>query len=139
LITQAVRWPLLDNYLRGSKLRVSRSVPLEALKCLIICLLGFIAVETVLTDELDLLSTRTRSVKSKAAKTKGKRKTRKEIQKAKYSFVESSKRTAAYADYFNMDVEVERRMMGLSEAVSISHCRWSSFIFLICLYTGCST
>jgi hypothetical protein len=94
-------------------------------------LLGFIAVETTVTDELGLLSTRVRSAKGKT-KAKGKsKKTRKEIQKAKYYFVESSKRTAAYADYFNPDVDIERRMMGLSEAVNDSQCLWSLCVFLI--------
>jgi|ERR1700685_317107 hypothetical protein len=77
---------------------------------------GFIAIETIVTDELGVLSTHVRSAKGKS-KAKGKAKTRKEIQKAKYYFVASSKKTAAYKDYFNPDVDVERRMMGLSEAV----------------------
>jgi len=76
---------------------------------------AFIAIETIVTDELGLLSTHMRSAKGKS-KAKGKAKTRKEIQKAKYYFVTSSKKTAAYKDYFNPDVDVERRMMGLSEA-----------------------
>jgi len=70
-----------------------------------------------------------RSIKGKS-KAKGKSKTRKEIQKAKYYFVKSSKMTAAYADYFNPDVDVERRMMGLSEAVSDCRC---SLSFAVCL------
>lgn len=84
---------------------------------LIIIFRGFIALETLVTDDTGLLSTRTRSVKGKR-KGKSGRNTRKEIQKAKYSFVKSSKKTRAYSDYFNPDVDVERRMMGLSAAVN---------------------
>jgi hypothetical protein len=62
---------------------------------------------------------------------KGKSKARKEIQKAKYYFVESSKKTSAYADYFNPDVDVERRMMGLSEAVS--DCQCTRYLWSPCL------
>jgi hypothetical protein len=80
--------------------------------------LGFIAVETIVTDEHGLLSTRTRPIKNRG-KAKGKAKTRKELQKAKYYFVKSSKTTTAYLDYFNPDADVEKRMMGLSEAVSV--------------------
>lgn len=87
--------------------------------CLKIFLTGFISVESVVTDEIGLLSTRVRSTKVKT-KAKGKAKTRKEIQKAKYYFVKSSVRTTAYADYFNPDADVERRMMRLSDAVNDS-------------------
>jgi hypothetical protein len=56
----------------------------------------------------------------KGAKAKGKNaknNRRKAAQKAKYVFVPSSKRGAAYADYFNPDVAVERRMLGFTELV----------------------
>jgi hypothetical protein len=45
---------------------------------------------------------------------------RKTVQKAKYVFVPSSKRSTAYADYFNPDIAVERRMLGFTELVSFA-------------------
>jgi meiosis-specific protein len=70
-----------------------------------------------MTDDIGLLQTRSRTVKAKT-KAKGKRANqRKNIQKAKYGFVPSSKRGAVYADYFNPDVAVERRILGLVELV----------------------
>lgn len=68
------------------------------------------------TDGLGILSTHARSTKGKV-KSKAKSRTRKELQKAKYFFVEEATRTASYADYFNSDVDVEKRMMGLSDLV----------------------
>ncbi|KZP21154.1 hypothetical protein FIBSPDRAFT_1044318 [Athelia psychrophila] len=66
---------------------------------------GFVAVEILVDITLD----RTRKQKQRV-------KARRDIQKAKYYFVKASKRRQAYLDYFNPDAEVEKRMMGLSEA-----------------------
>lgn len=76
-------------------------------------------LESLEQDEHGILTTRARTNKSKTS-GKNRPKTRKEIQKARYSFLQSSVRTSLYADYFNPDIEVERRMMGLSAKVGIS-------------------
>lgn len=81
-------------------------------------LLGFIAVETTETDGLGFMKTHTRNTTKSKSKAKGKPKTRKEMQKARYYFVKDSKTTVAYQDYFNPDVDVERRVMGVTVAVS---------------------
>ncbi|KAG2067057.1 DNA-binding protein [Suillus decipiens] len=80
---------------------------------------GFIAVESIVSDELGIGVTRSHAKKGKkGAKTKK----QKELQKTKYVFLSKSKRTKAYADYFNPLTEVENRLMGLSETVrSIDH------------------
>lgn len=72
---------------------------------------GFIGTETSETDDTGLLTTRTR------LQHKQKSRARKEIQRAKYYFVQASKTGQAYLDYFNPDIDVERRMMGLSQTV----------------------
>jgi hypothetical protein len=105
------------NYSRDLKPRVSCSSYLKTCSGLTSKISGFIATETVVIDELGIFSARMRTTKGKS-KTKGKAKTRKEIQRAKYFFVKPSKGTAAYTDYFNPDMDVESRMMGLSDAVS---------------------
>lgn len=80
-------------------------------------------LESLEKDEHGILTTRARTNKNKPS-GKNRPKTRKEIQKSKYSFLRSSVRTPLYADYFNPDVEVERRMMGLSDKVRMSLYFW---------------
>jgi meiosis-specific protein HOP1 len=50
-------------------------------------------------------------------KAKAKQGNRKNLQKTKYVFNKSSKRTPVYHDYFNPDQVVENRMLGLSDLV----------------------
>lgn len=77
-------------------------------------ILGFIAVESIVSDELGIGVTRSHAKKGKQnAKTKK----QKELQKTKYVFLSKAKRTKAYADYFNPLTEVENRLMGLSDTV----------------------
>ncbi|KAG2366049.1 HORMA domain-containing protein [Suillus spraguei] len=75
---------------------------------------GFIAVESIVSDELGIGVTRSHA---KRGKKGAKPKKQKELQKTKYVFLSKSKRTKAYADYFNPLTEVENRLMGLSETV----------------------
>ncbi|KAG1827598.1 HORMA domain-containing protein [Suillus subaureus] len=73
---------------------------------------GFIAVESIVSDELGIGVTRSYAKKGK----KGvKTKKQKELQKTKYVFLSKAKRSKAYADYFNPLTEVENRLMGLSD------------------------
>ncbi|KAG2750609.1 DNA-binding protein [Suillus brevipes Sb2] len=73
---------------------------------------GFIAVESIVSDELGIGVARSHAKKGKKnAKTKK----QKELQKTKYVFLSKAKRTKAYADYFNPLTEVENRLMGLSD------------------------
>lgn len=69
-------------------------------------------------DDLGFAHTRPRST-AKGKKTKGAAaaRPRKNMQKEKYVFNRVSTKSAAYADYFNPDPEVERRLLGLSEMV----------------------
>jgi meiosis-specific protein HOP1 len=79
-------------------------------------ILGFIAVESTVCDELGVGVTRSHAKKGKkSAKTKTKK--QKELQKTKYVFLAKSKRSKAYSDYFNPLREVENCLMGLSDAV----------------------
>lgn len=80
---------------------------------------GFIVLESLEEDEHGILTTRARTNKRKTSR-KNQPKTRKEFQKAKYSFSQSSAGTSLYADYFNPDIEVEWRVMGLFANVRIS-------------------
>lgn len=80
---------------------------------------GFIVLESLEEDARGILTTRARTSKRNTF-GKNQPKTRKEIQKAKYSFLRSSVGTSLYADYFNPDIEVEWRIMGLSANVRIS-------------------
>ncbi|KAG1899799.1 HORMA domain-containing protein [Suillus fuscotomentosus] len=73
---------------------------------------GFIAVESIVSDELGIGVARSHAKKGK----KGvKSKKQKELQKTKYVFLSKAKRSKAYADYFNPLTEVENRLMGLSD------------------------
>lgn len=80
---------------------------------------GFIAVESIVSDELGIGVARSHAKKGK----KGvKSKKQKELQKTKYVFLSKAKRSKAYADYFNPLTEVENRLMGLSDTVrDINH------------------
>jgi hypothetical protein len=90
--------------------------------------IGFIAIETKTTDDLGLFETHSRVVKGKT-KAKGKQANhRKNLQKTKYVFNKSSKRTPAYKDYFNPDHTVENRMLGLSNLVGR--------LKFVCLFTS---
>lgn len=78
--------------------------------------LGFIAVESTVSDELGIGITRSRAKKGKKiAKTKTKK--QKELQKTRYVFLAKAKQSKAYSDYFNPLPEVENRLMGLSDMV----------------------
>ncbi|KAG0701522.1 HORMA domain-containing protein [Suillus ampliporus] len=74
---------------------------------------GFIAVESIVSDELGIGVTRSHARKGKKTKTKK----QKELQKTKYVFLAQAKRSKAYSDYFNPLPEVENRLMGLSDTV----------------------
>jgi meiosis-specific protein len=58
-----------------------------------------------------------RSDKSRNGGAKGSKKTRKNLQRAKYIFVRSAKRSDAYREYFNPDRAVEIRVMGFENTV----------------------
>ncbi|KAG2135217.1 HORMA domain-containing protein [Suillus bovinus] len=80
---------------------------------------GFIAVESIVSDELGTGVTRSHA---KKGKKNVKTKKQKELQKTKYVFLSKAKRSKAYADYFNPLTEVENRLMGLSDTVrDINH------------------
>ncbi|KAI0312502.1 hypothetical protein OF83DRAFT_1086972 [Amylostereum chailletii] len=71
---------------------------------------GFIAPQTDLEFGLD-------SLPGKKGRGNGKKKqpkARKSMQKTKYLFVRSVKRTSAYRDYFDPDMSVQMRVMGVS-------------------------
>ncbi|EPQ57954.1 hypothetical protein GLOTRDRAFT_103922 [Gloeophyllum trabeum ATCC 11539] len=70
---------------------------------------GFIEQVPIEIDDIGLLDTRSRAAKAKA---KGKQPKRKNLQKKSYRFVRASKRCTAYLDYFNPDVDVEKRILG---------------------------
>ncbi|KAH7908764.1 HORMA domain-containing protein [Hygrophoropsis aurantiaca] len=70
---------------------------------------GFMATETLEVDDIGIVTTR----KKTQPKSKQK-KPQKVLQKTVWGFVWPSKRTTAYADYFNPDPEVENRLIGLS-------------------------
>ncbi|KAG1719892.1 HORMA domain-containing protein [Suillus paluster] len=72
---------------------------------------GFIAVESIVSDELGIGVTRSHAKKGKKTKTKK----QKELQKTKYVFLVKAKRSKAYSDYFDPLPEVENRLMGLSD------------------------
>ncbi|KAG1727923.1 HORMA domain-containing protein [Suillus paluster] len=74
---------------------------------------GFIAVESIVSDELGIGVTRSHAKKGKKTKTKK----QKELQKTKYVFLVKAKRSKAYSDYFDPLPEVENRLMGLSDTV----------------------
>ncbi|KIJ17008.1 hypothetical protein PAXINDRAFT_113249 [Paxillus involutus ATCC 200175] len=76
---------------------------------------AFIATESSISEELGHTRVRTRKSK-KLPKGKG-RKTQ-ELQKTKYIFLQTSKRSKRYLDYFNPEPQVENRLMGLSNTVS---------------------
>jgi hypothetical protein len=78
--------------------------------------LGFIAVESTVSDELGIGVTRSHAKKGKKG-AKNQTKKQKELQKTRYVFLAQSKRSKAYSDYFNPLPEVENRLMGLSNAV----------------------
>ncbi|KAH7923473.1 hypothetical protein BV22DRAFT_1169347 [Leucogyrophana mollusca] len=73
---------------------------------------GFMAVEVADTDEIGVVTKRSQ----KKGKSKQK-KPAKTLQKTKWAFVPSSKRSKAYADYFNPNSEVENHLIGLSSLV----------------------
>jgi hypothetical protein len=108
-----LRW--LVNFWLGWKRKVGAShLPQNWYKPNVI--LGFIAVESTVCDELGVGVTRSHAKKGKkSAKTKTKK--QKELQKTKYVFLAKSKRSKAYSDYFNPLREVENCLMGLSDAV----------------------
>ncbi|KAH9952085.1 HORMA domain-containing protein [Amylocystis lapponica] len=79
---------------------------------------GFIALETIQTDELGLMEITTRTAKKKG-KAKDVPRTRqsqrrKAMKKPKYVFVTESLSGKAYKDYFNPDPEAEKRLLALS-------------------------
>ncbi|KAG1741980.1 HORMA domain-containing protein [Suillus lakei] len=79
---------------------------------------GFIAVESIVSDELGIGVTRSHAKKGKKV-VKTKTKKQKELQKTKYVFLSKAKRSKAYADYFNPLPEVENRLMGLSDTITL--------------------
>ena len=46
------------------------------------------------------------------------KKTQNELHKTKYVFLDSSKKSKAYCDYFHVEPQVERHLLGLTNAVS---------------------
>ncbi|KIK79348.1 hypothetical protein PAXRUDRAFT_36464 [Paxillus rubicundulus Ve08.2h10] len=78
---------------------------------------AFIATESSISEELGHTRVQTRKGK-KPPKGKG-RKTQ-ELQKTKYVFLQTSKRSKRYFDYFNPEPRVENRLMGLSNTASAS-------------------
>jgi hypothetical protein len=90
---------------------------------------GFISNKTTEIDDFGLATTSTNASRSTRAKTK-KAKPRKNLQKSRYTFLQQSTRSQAYADYFNPNEEVEGRMLGLPKLViliSLPSLRNSSF------------
>jgi hypothetical protein len=80
---------------------------------------GFVEAEIMHTDDLGLLETRTKTSRRKS-KTKGKQmKQRKQIQKTRYVFNHALKTSPEYLEYFNPSREVESRILGFSQLVSI--------------------
>lgn len=78
---------------------------------------GFIDEQSTTLDDLGFAETRSRSLKAgKKARSKAP-KNRKNVQKVKYRFNRSKLSTLEYADYFNLNPDVEGRLLGLSELV----------------------
>ncbi|KAI5120474.1 hypothetical protein M0805_006494 [Coniferiporia weirii] len=74
---------------------------------------GFIAIEITETDQLGIVETRTRASRSKAKKVKSAKQTQ------KYIFAQTSKKTAAYRDYFSPGSDAEKTMLGLDNLAPI--------------------
>lgn len=83
-------------------------------------MLGFIGQEVHSTDSF-MTTTIVSSKKRGKAKSKAKTKTQqaRNMQKPVYVFLQAVKNDDIYKDYFNPNLEVERRLLKLNEIVSI--------------------
>lgn len=104
----------LDNYLSALRSKVSGIHINICYANILTSYLGFIAVETLETDDLGLFRTAKKGPKPKAGQ---KKQTRKEIQKLRYVFVDDSVHSKAYADYFNPDPDNQYRLLKFSDKV----------------------
>ncbi|KAF9227764.1 hypothetical protein BS17DRAFT_693612 [Gyrodon lividus] len=76
---------------------------------------AFITTKSAISEELGSTRVQTRKGK-KLTRSKGKK--TQELQKTKYVFLHTSKRSKMYFDYFNPEPQVENRLMGLSNTMS---------------------
>ncbi|KAG9312996.1 hypothetical protein JVU11DRAFT_6434 [Chiua virens] len=80
---------------------------------------GFIVTENATCDDLD--SVRADGKKgNKPSRKKGK-KVQKELHRTKYVFLQSSKRGQTYRNYFQVDPEAEKRLLGLANGIVGPH------------------
>ncbi|EGN95602.1 hypothetical protein SERLA73DRAFT_162415 [Serpula lacrymans var. lacrymans S7.3] len=78
---------------------------------------GFVATELIIKDAIGFTATRSRAKKTK--QTPRSKPPKKELQKTRYAFVHTSKKSQAYSNYFDPRPEIENWLMGLTQAVSI--------------------
>ncbi|KAF8136509.1 HORMA domain-containing protein [Boletus edulis] len=76
---------------------------------------GFITTENAISESIGSVRADARKGK-KSTRNKGK-KAQKELQKTKYVFLHSSKRSKGYFDYFRAESQVENRLLGLTIGV----------------------
>lgn len=79
---------------------------------------GFIAKETKETDDLGLMEVRKHTNRRGGGKAAEKK--RKQLQRTKYVFVQASRKERKYKDYFNPDITVEGKLLGLDQLVCSS-------------------
>ncbi|KAG6376285.1 hypothetical protein JVT61DRAFT_2263 [Boletus reticuloceps] len=76
---------------------------------------GFITTENAISESIGSVRADARKGK-KSTRNKGK-KAQKELQKTKYVFLHSSKRSKGYFDYFRAESQVENRLLGLTVGI----------------------
>ncbi|EGO21133.1 hypothetical protein SERLADRAFT_441512 [Serpula lacrymans var. lacrymans S7.9] len=75
---------------------------------------GFVATELIIKDAIGFTATRSRAKKTK--QTPRSKPPKKELQKTRYAFVHTSKKSQAYSNYFDPRPEIENWLMGLTQA-----------------------
>ncbi|KAF4608196.1 DNA binding protein [Pleurotus pulmonarius] len=78
---------------------------------------GIMTQKIITVDELGLVETTTRSLRSGKGKARGKQNTRKPIQKPRFTFNRAFLTTTEYANYFSPDSKVERTLLNIPQLV----------------------
>jgi hypothetical protein len=84
----------------------------------VIAVAGFIARQEQFVDEIGFVTTRTVAKKSKRKQDRNGKVVAQSTRDITWKFVEKSKHTALYRDYFNLSLPVECKMMTLSSQAS---------------------
>jgi hypothetical protein len=84
----------------------------------VIAVAGFIARQEQFVDEIGFVTTRTAAKKSKRKQDRNGKVVAQSTRDITWKFVEKSKHTALYRDYFNLSLPVECKMMTLSSQAS---------------------